>query len=104
MNNFRLQTNKFNLNLDNNLLQEKVSNLFAKPAPYEIKNGVRLLAGSNILVSEKVKIGVVDSKGKNLIFSSITDCSEQLKIGRKTIKECILSNKIYKGYTFYYNS
>lgn len=54
MNNFRLTTNKLNLIIDNNLLLEKISDLFSKPAIYEIRYGVRFLAGTNKLVSEKL--------------------------------------------------
>lgn len=73
MNNFRLTTNKLNHIVDNNLLQrKKISDLFSKPAIYEIRYGVRFLAGTNQLVSEKLNIVVVDREGKKQIFSSIS--------------------------------
>jgi hypothetical protein len=104
MNNFRLTTNKLNHVVDNNLLLEKISDLFSKPAIYEIRNGVRFLAGTNKLVSEKLNIVVVDREGKKQIFSSISSASKSLNFGRKTIKDCLLSNRIYNGYSFYYGN
>jgi hypothetical protein len=36
--------------------ENKVQNLFLLPAPYEIKNGLIFIRGTNKLVSEKLKI------------------------------------------------
>jgi len=91
MNNFRLTTNKSIINtacLNNTVssLESKISNLFSLPAPYEIKNGVRYLRGTNKLVSEKLRIIAIDENDNKLFFSSISECHRALKIGRLMIK------------------
>jgi hypothetical protein len=48
MNNYRLSTNQINkneVNTDN--LEIEINNVFSMPAPYEIKNGIRLHSGTN---------------------------------------------------------
>jgi hypothetical protein len=103
MNNFRLSTNKFKVKIDEAIIQDKLSNLFSKPPVYDIRNGIRFLAGTDVLVTERLKIVVVDSEGNKSIFPSINSASIALNLGRKTIKDCILSNKEYKGLTFHYD-
>lgn len=55
VNNFRLTTNPNNVYLDNKLLQEKVFNLFANPAPYKFRNDIRLLENGSVLRPGKDK-------------------------------------------------
>ena len=60
-NDFRLTTYVNKDKLDNSRLSSqefdrKLKNLFLLPSPYEIKNGVRFLRGTNKLVSQKIKI------------------------------------------------
>jgi hypothetical protein len=59
------------------------------PAPYEIKNGVRYLTGTNKLVSEKLRIIAIDDNDNKLSYSSISECNRALGIGRSIIKDCI---------------
>lgn len=63
---------------------------FSLPAPYEIKNGVRYLTGTNKLVPEKLKIIAVDENGNKFSYSSISECNRALGIGRLTIKNCLI--------------
>ena len=102
--------------------------LFSLPSPYEIKNGVRYLRGTNNLVSEKLKVIAIGplvpssrgsavsypslgiggegqpylTQGENnkFTYSSISECSKALKIGRTNIKNCIISGQTYKNYKF----
>ena len=112
MNNFRLSTNKSGgvawaegLAFDNSVssLDSKITYLFSLPAPYEIKNGVRYLAGTNKLVSERLRILAIDVNGNKFSYSSISECNRALEIGRAIIKDCILTGKTYKGYKFIYD-
>jgi hypothetical protein len=95
MNNFRLSTyaqiTKEMLNKQEQSIESKMSYLYSLPSPYEIKNGVRYLRGSNNLVSEKLKIIVIDENYNRFYYSSISECSRHLNIGRTNIKNCILS-------------
>lgn len=97
MNNFRY-ANEVNKNIDS-----KISNLFLFPSPYEIKNGVRFLRGTNNLVSDKLKIIAIDENNNKFFYLSISECSKALNIGRTNIKNSILSGRIYKGYKFTYD-
>ncbi|CAL1705858.1 unnamed protein product [Somion occarium] len=99
-NNFRLSTNKIKSNIDPFELENKLNYLFSLPAPYEIKNGVRLLRGTNNFVSEKLPILCLDQTNNKLNFSSITECSKALKIDRSTIKKYLITGEFYKSYKF----
>lgn len=43
-------------------LEERIKNLFLILSPYEIKNGIRFIRGTNKLVSESLKIICIDTK------------------------------------------
>jgi hypothetical protein len=107
-NNFSLSTSK---HLNNNIqnitcsplevtFENKVQNLFLLPAPYEIKNGLRFIRGTNKLVSEKLKIISIDKFNNKSIFSSLSECSKSLHINRSKIKNCLLTGEIYQNYKF----
>ena len=107
-NNFSLSTSK---HLNNNIqnitcsplevtFENKVQNLFLLPAPYEIKNGLRFIRGTNKLVSENLKIISIDKFNNKSIFSSLSECSKSLHINRSKIKNCLLTGEIYKNYKF----
>ena len=72
------------------------------PSPYEIKNGIRFIRGTNKLVSESLKIRATDIfiPNNTSVFSSISECSIALKLDRSKIKTCLLSGEIYKNYRF----
>jgi hypothetical protein len=78
----------------------KISYLFSLPSPYEIKDGLRYLRGTNNLVSEKLKLICIDENNNRITYSSISECSKALKFGRTNIKNCILSGQTYKNYKF----
>ena len=106
MNNFRLTTNsKFNLVKPENFvsINTRVKDLFAIPAPYDIKDGIRYLRGTNKLVYEKLSVIAIDKIGKKHYYTSISECSKALGFGRRTIKNCLLTSKIHKSYQFIYN-
>jgi hypothetical protein len=75
-------------------------NLFNIPSPYEIKNGIRFLRGTNNLVSESLHLIVVDIFGNCFAFKSITECSTKLNIERSIIKKCLLTGEMYNEYKF----
>jgi hypothetical protein len=107
-NNFRLSTSdRLSKNIKNLTcspfevtIENKIKNLFSLPAPYEIKHGLRFIRGTNKLVSEKIKIISIDNFNNKSIFSSLTECSKSLHIGRSKIKICLLTGEIYKNYKF----
>ena len=80
MNNYRLSTNS-PIEYDKNIVEEKLNYLFSLPSPYEIKDEIRFIRGTDKLVSEKLKIIVKDAKGNIQYFKSITDCSLNMNIG-----------------------
>jgi len=107
-NNFRLSTkfvskkNNLTISLTSLTFDEKLKNLFLMPSPYEIKNGLRFIRGTNNFVSESLKIIAIsqDNFNNKSIYSSITECSNALNIDRSKIKNCILTGKMYKNYKF----
>lgn len=80
--------------------EKQLNDLFSLPAPYEIKNGVRFLRGTNKLVSEKAHILCIDQNNNKLNFSSISECSKALKIDRSTIKKYLMTGEIIRNYKF----
>lgn len=98
MNNFRLNTNNSSVNLvkleDKGSLNSRLSCLFLLPSPYVIKDGVRYLRGTNNLISEGLTIAVFDDNKVKLCYTSISECSKSLGIGRLIIINCILTGKI----------
>jgi hypothetical protein len=104
INNFRLSTNT-NLTNDKNIsnLDLEINKVFSMQAPYEIKNGVRLLAGTNKWVPSNTKVIAIDNLGNEIYFDSLSQCSVTLKINKSQIKDCIVKNKTYKNFTFKLN-
>ena len=105
-NNFRLSTFE-KLNKNEKIItfsafelsfENKLNNLFLLPTPYEVKNGVRFIRGTNNLVSESLKIISIDIYNKKSVFSSVTECSKALHIDRSKIKKCLLTGEKYKNY------
>jgi hypothetical protein len=85
------------------MLENKVKILFKMPTPYEIKDGIRFIRGTNNLVSGGVKIIAKNTLSqKSTIYSSITECSIDLNLDRAKIKECLLLHTEYKNYKFEY--
>jgi hypothetical protein len=106
MNNFRLSTNTNLIDAKNVLnLDLEITKVFSLQAPYEIKNGVRLLAGTNKWVPSSTKIIAIDNLGNEIYFDSISQCSLTLKISKSQIKDCIITGtgKLYKNFTFKLN-
>jgi len=99
INNYRLSSNSA-IKIDKNIIIEKLYYLFSLPSPYEIKNSIRFIRDTDKLVSEKLNIIVEDIKGNIQYFNSITNCSLQINISRKIIKNCLITGTSYKGYTF----
>lgn len=103
MNNYRLSTNSA-IKIDKNLILEKLNYLFNLLSPYEIKNNIRFIRGTDKLVSEKLNIIVEDINGNIQYFNSIWDCSLQINISRKIIKNCLITGTPYKDYTFKFDT
>jgi hypothetical protein len=110
-NNFRLSTNNLNKKdkviltylkegANNLSFEDKLKNLFLLPSPYEIKNSIRFIRGTNNFVSDSLKIITIDNSNNKTIFSSITECSNALNIDRSKIKNCLITGEIYKNYKF----
>ncbi len=104
MNNYRLSTNTIKNNkVKIKNLETEIKDVFSMPAPYEIKNGIRLYSGTNKWVSDSIKLKVIDNLGNELYFDSISKCSLFLNISRSKIKDCIVKSKIYKKFSFKLN-
>jgi hypothetical protein len=121
-NNFRLSTNKYKIidlnkktELDNPLtfihtlqkstVQEKYEILSKIPSPYVIKEGgIRYYRNTSNLVSDKIKIIAIDLSNNESIFSSISECSRTLQIGRAYIKKALLKGNLYKNYRFKFHN
>jgi hypothetical protein len=103
MNNYRLSTNcpvKFN----KDIISEKLNYLFSLPSPYEIKKGIRFIRNTDKLVPHKINIIVDDSNGNKEYYNGIISCSLQTSISRKIIKNCLITGKSYKGFTFKFDT
>lgn len=108
LNKLSTQPNKFKLNtvgggteFINFELEFKI--LFSLLSPYEIKNGLRFLRNTNNLVSTGLRISCINHSNKEeQVFSSISNCSEVLKIDRTYIKKYLLNKEKYKNYTFHF--
>jgi hypothetical protein len=105
MNNFRLNPD-FVTNYDQNkaLIEEKLNYLLSLPSPYEIKEGILFLRGTNKLVSKFFKIKVKDTSDEVQYFTSISECRLNLNIPSKIIKNCLLLNIPYKNYTIKFDT
>ena len=86
------------------LYEDKVKTLFDLSSPYEIKNGIRFLRGTDKFVSELVKVICIDKDNNKLEFVSISECSRVLKIDRQTIKKYLLSGLSNGKYKFFFSS
>jgi hypothetical protein len=100
-NNFKLSSHFTLATRNDNNLEEKFNNLFKLPSPYIIKDGFRFIRNTNNFVSEGLNLSVKDIKNNQIfIFTSITECSNILKIDRKIIKICLFSGEPYKNFEF----
>jgi len=81
-------------------IENLLSKLYLIDSPYEIKQGIRYYRNTNKLVSEAINLIVMDSSGNNTIYSSMSDCAKNLKVGRNKIKHCLSTGESYKGYKF----
>lgn len=106
MNKYRLTTNSHLLK-DNKLISmveidNLISKLYLTESPYEIRDNTRFYRNTNKLVSESTKIiAIKDNESK--MYNSISECAKDINISRKYIKECLISGKSYKDYTFVLN-
>ena len=94
---------KLNNNIENKSYLEfntKYKKLLETPSPYVVENGIRFYRGTLKLVSDKVKILSIDTLNNKTIYSSITKCSQDLKLDRAKIKSCLITGEIYKKYKF----
>ena len=103
INNNRLSRNS-EMKIDQNIILDKLNSLFSLPSPYEIKNSIRFIRGTYKLVSEKLNIIVKDINGNVKNYDSIADCSSQINISRKIIKDSLITGTSYKGYTFKFDT
>jgi hypothetical protein len=107
INKYRLMTNEKLLNGKKQISIPEIENLLSKlylsDSPYEIKQGIRYYRNTNRLVSEATKIIAIDSYNNKNIYKSMSECAESLNISRSTIKHCLITGKIFKGYTFVLN-
>ena len=92
------------LSLENEI-SSAIADLYKLDCPYIIKNEVRYVRSSDKLVSDSNNIVVrlcPENKQTSIktIYSNISDCSRQLNIGTKHIKNSLVTGKPYKGYTF----
>lgn len=83
-------------------INSAINKLYNINSPYIIKNGIRYIRDTNNLVPDtnNIIVTVEGVSGIKTIYSNISDCSEQLNIGKKHIKNSLVTNKCYKGYSF----
>lgn len=105
INKYRLTTNSHlkKLNLDITKLEDLISKLYLKDSGYVIKQGIRYYRGTNKLVSESREITVIADNNNRIIYNSISECSKELNISRKIIKDCLTTGNSYKCYSFVYS-
>jgi hypothetical protein len=107
----KLHINKYRLTTNTNLYENKnrislveidklLSKLYLMESPYEIKQGVRYYRNTTRLISESLKIAVIDKENNRNIYDSMSECAKNLQISRKKIKECLSTGETYKGYVF----
>lgn len=110
----KLHINKYRLTTNSNLLiNEKrisidkieglISELYLRESPYEIRQNRRYYRNTNKLVSIGATQVVAMKDNQVKIYDSISECTRDLNISRKYIKQCINSGKSYKDYTFVLN-
>nr|QVV23902.1 hypothetical protein [Trichoderma cornu-damae] len=109
----KLHMNKYRLTTNSNLLKNKklismveidnlISKLYLTDSPYEIRDNNRYYRNTNKLVSESTKI-IAIKNNQSKVYNSISECAKDINISRKYIKECLISGKSYKDYTFVLN-
>lgn len=109
----KLHMNKYRLTTNSNLLKNKelinleeienlISKLYLMDSPYEIRNNSRYYRNTENLVSDSTKILVVKDNEQK-IYNSMAECAKDLRISRRDIKECLISGKLHKGYSFVLN-
>jgi hypothetical protein len=83
-------------------LETRFKEILLIPCPYEVKNGIRYIRGTNNLVSESLNIICIDTSSNKILasYSSISECSRNLKINRATIKKYLLTGETYKNFKF----
>ena len=100
--NVKLNNNKPD-NLDGQI-NKALQALYLVPSPYEIRNGVRFIRGTDNLAryaTQKLKIKVINGfLNKEYFFSSISECGKILELDRTKIKKSILTGEPYKNYKF----
>ena len=76
----------------------KFKTLFSLSSPYEIKNGIRFIRGTNNLVSEGLKIIAIDNLQNKYILSSISEGRIAINIDRyrSKFKHCLITAEKYK--------
>ena len=104
MNKYRL-INCQNLSLTEQLsfrdeINSSIFDLYQINSPYISKNGVRYIRGTDKLVADVNNIIVTVGNNIRTVYSNISDCSRQLNIGKKHIKNSLVTGKPYKGYSF----
>ena len=73
------------------------------PSPYEIRNGLRYIRGTNnffVYTAEGIKIIAIDSNHKESLFTSISDCANKLNLDMAKIKRSLLTGVTYKNLNF----
>ena len=104
----KLYINKYRLTTNTNLsekislseVDKLISKLYLQESPYVVIKGLRYYRNTTKLISESVKIAVIDEKNNRNIYDSISECAKDLKISRNKIKDCLSTGEIYKGYIF----
>lgn len=103
MNKYRLTSNAHLLKnlplISEDIIESKLIELYKINSPYVLQDGIRYIRDTDQLVPDLNSI-TVDHNNIKTVYLNISDCSKKLNIGRKTIKNCLVTGKSYKGYTF----
>lgn len=109
-NKIKLTMNKYRLTSNSHLLsnhplssigeiKSELFELYKINSPYILKDGVRYIRDTYKLVPDQNSI-FVQHNNIRTVYLSISDCYKTLNIGRKIIKNCLITGIPYKGYSF----
>jgi hypothetical protein len=103
MNKYRITSNHHLHNgrglISQDKIQSELFELYKIPSPYVTLNGIRYIRNTDLLVVDLNTI-TVEYNNITTVYHGITDCSLNLNIGRKIIKNCLVTGNPYRGYLF----
>ena len=100
---YRLTSNTHLLNnqplITKGIIESELFELYKINSPYVLRKGIRYIRDTDQLVAD-INTITVEYNNIRTVYLNISDCSKKLNIGRKIIKNCLVTGKSYKEYTF----